>query len=98
MDHLSRLAPPSSLHFGMFLTLRPLSAVSMSFSDLTFPHLSMFGMLQVLYTYILSQDSSVIGVDWAGVVLLKKKRRSGIIIWLWLLCFCSLLLYSRLIS
>jgi hypothetical protein len=52
-DNLPWFAALSSFYFGVFLALRPLSAVSMSFSDLTFPHLLMLGMIQVLYTYMM---------------------------------------------
>jgi hypothetical protein len=39
-DLLPWLAALSPLYFCVFLAFRPLSAVSMSFSDLTFPHLA----------------------------------------------------------
>jgi len=51
-DNLPGFAALSPLYFCIFLALRPLSAVGMSFSDLTFPHIPMFGMKQVLYTYM----------------------------------------------
>jgi hypothetical protein len=51
-NNLPWLAALSPLYFWVFLALRPLSAVSMSFSDLTFPHLPIFGGIQVLYTYM----------------------------------------------
>jgi hypothetical protein len=50
-DNLPWFAALSPLYFCIFLALRPLSAVGMSFSDLTFPHLAIFGGIQVLYTY-----------------------------------------------
>ena len=53
-DNLPWLAALSPLYFWVLLALRPLSAVSMSFSDLAFPHLAIFGGMQVLYTYMVS--------------------------------------------
>jgi hypothetical protein len=52
-DNLPWFAAHSPLYFGVLLASRPLGAVSMSFSDLTFPHLPMLGVMQVLYTYMM---------------------------------------------